>query len=188
MDPPLSSHTQSPPPRPVTGAILQKHWRAWRRYCPSVYKWVKEGVRIPWKQTAPHARTCKQKLLTQQEVEWLDKEVHNMIQAGAIFHNDNKNVITSSIYTVFKKESPDRRPVINLRWVNEHVHSPHFKMTTLKDAKALITRNCWMAKIDLKDCFWQLPVHPKDRRTLSFKWKGIVYSFRGLPFGLSVSP
>ena len=111
-----------------------------------------------------------------------------MLQAGAIYENHAKNLVLSSIYTVPKKDSKDRRPVINLRWVNSHIIAKHFKMTTLKDVKAAITKGCFMAKIDLKDCFWQLPVRKDHQRFLSFRWRGKNYSFRCLPFGLNVSP
>ena len=129
-----------------------------------------------------------QRRLTPIEEEYLDKEVKNMLAKDAIYENNAKNLVLSSIYTVPKKDSNKRRPVINLRWVNGHINTKHFKMTTMKDVKAAITKDCYMAKIDLTDCFWGLPVHPKDHRFLSFRWKGVNYSFRCLPFGLSVSP
>ena len=129
-----------------------------------------------------------QRKLTPIEEEYLDKEVKNMLAKGAIYKNNAKNLVLSSIYTVPKKDSDKRRPVINLRWVNKHINTKHFKMTTMKDVKAAITKNAWMAKIDLTDCFWGLPVHERDQRFLSFRWKGVNYSFRCLPFGLSVSP
>jgi hypothetical protein len=121
-------------------------------------------------------------------VAYLDKEVHNMLAKDAIYENKAKNLVLSSIYTVPKKDSDKRRPVINLRWVNQHIKRIHFKMATMKDVKAAITKDCYMAKLDLSDCFWGLPVHPKDQRFLSFHWRGKNYSFKCLPFGLSVSP
>ena len=45
-----------------------------------------------------------------------------------------------------------------------------------------------MTKMDLKDCYWQVPVHERDQRFLSCRWRGENYSFRALPFGLNVSP
>lgn len=45
-----------------------------------------------------------------------------------------------------------------------------------------------MASIDLKDCFWALPVHERDQRYLAFRWRGKKYTFNCLPFGLSLSP
>ena len=122
------------------------------------------------------------------EEEALDNSVKKMLAAGAIYQNDAKNLVLSSIYTIMKKGTDDRRPVVNLRWVNDHLHTNHFKMTTMKDVKAAITRDCFMAKVDLKDCFWQMPVAKKHQRFLSFHWKGKNYSFRCLPFGLSIAP
>ena len=95
--------------------------------------------------------------------------------------------VRSSIYTVPKKNGK-RRAVINLRWVNSHIRKQHFKMTTMKDVKAAITPGCWMASIDLSDCFWGLPVNKQHQRFLAFDWEGDTYAFQVLPFGLGPSP
>ena len=85
----------------------------------------------------------------------LKKAVKDMLEAGAIEETTlpEKELVRSPIYTVPKKDSSDRRPVFNLRWVNHHIQQIRFKMTTMKDVKAAITRDCFMAKMDLKDCF-----------------------------------
>ena len=110
-----------------------------------------------------------------------------MLDMNAIYKTDRKDLVLSSIYTVPKKNGK-RRPVINLRWVNGHLHRKHFKMSTMKDVKAALTKGCYMASVDLTDCFWGLPVAEKDQRFLSFRWRGQNYSFRVLPFGLAPSP
>ena len=110
-----------------------------------------------------------------------------MLEMRAIYVNNRTDVVTSSIYTVPKKNGK-RRAVINLRWINSHLQKIKFKMTTMKDVKAAITKNCWMASLDLSDCFWGLPVHEADQRFLSFEWRGTTYSFRCLPFGMALSP
>ena len=175
-------------PVPITGGCLRPRWRQWARLSPQAGKWVKEGVRIPWHHRLP--RTCKrkQRQLSPEEESYLDQSVDEMLQKGAIYENKNKNLVLSSIYTVPKKDSDKRRPVHNLRWVNNHIKHQHFKMATMKDVKAAVTEGCFMAKIDLSDCFWGLPVHKADQRFLSFRWRGKNYSFSVLPFGLSVSP
>ena len=110
-----------------------------------------------------------------------------MLKMRAIYVNNRRDVVTSSIYTVPKKNGK-RRAVINLRWVNSHLQTIKFKMTTMKDVKAAITKDCWMASLDLSDCFWGLPVYETDQRFLSFEWRGTTYSFRCLPFGMALSP
>lgn len=133
-------------------------------------------------------RKLRQKPLDTEECARIDEAVVDMLQAGAIYKNDAKNLVLSPIYTVPKKDSNKRRLVINLRWVNSHLMTQHFKMTTIREVKQLVTKDAFMTKIDLKDCYWQVPVLPEHQRFLSFQWRGQNYSFNCLPFGLSVSP
>ena len=142
---------------------------------------------MPWLCT-PHPCKRKQKDLTPQETEFLDKEVQRMLEMGTIAPSDRKDLILSSIYTVPKKDSTKRRPVINLRWVNSHIRRVHFKMSTMRDVKLALTQDCYMAKLDLKDCFWGLPLSKQDQRAVAFRWKGTNYVFKCLPFGLSLAP
>jgi hypothetical protein len=120
-------------------------------------------------------------------MEMLDKEVQRMLEMKAIKVSTRKDLILSSIYTVPKKNGK-RRPVINLRWVNEHIEKKHFKMSTMRDVKQALTKNCWMASLDLTDCFWGLALDEQDQRACAFQWRGTNYVFRCLPFGLSLSP
>ena len=124
------------------------------------------------------------------ELTYLEKEVERMLQEGAIREmspEEARRSVRSSIYTVPKKGGK-RRPVVNLRWINSHLHHQHFKMLTMKDVRAAITPNCWMASLDLKDCFWGLPVARDHQRFLAFDFLGKTFCFQCLPFGLGPSP
>jgi hypothetical protein len=46
----------------------------------------------------------------------------------------------------------------------------------------------WAASIDLKDAYFHLLIHHRDRSWLRFVWRDQVFQFRALPFGLSLSP
>ena len=111
-----------------------------------------------------------------------------MLEMGAIAPSSRTDLVLNSIYTVAKKDSTKRRPVVNLRWVNSHLQKIHFKMSTMRDVKMALTPGCYMAKIDLTDCFWGLPVSREDQRALAFTWRGQNYVFKCLPFGLSLAP
>ena len=117
----------------------------------------------------------------------LDKEVTRMLEMNAIAESERTDLILSSIYTVAKKNGK-RRPVINLRWVNEHIEKIHFKMSSMKDVKQAMRQGDYMASLDLTDCFWGLPLAEKDQRACAFHWRGKNYVFKCLPFGLSLSP
>ena len=45
-----------------------------------------------------------------------------------------------------------------------------------------------MAKVDLQQAYWHIPVHHRFRRFLSFRFQGKDFQFKAMPFGLSVTP
>ena len=46
----------------------------------------------------------------------------------------------------------------------------------------------WLVKMDLKDAYLQVPIHPDYQHLLSFQWEGKMYKFQYLSFGLSAAP
>ncbi len=174
--------------RPKTGGCLQPFWRRWAQLSPTIGRWIRTGFKLPFACRPPTAKNLPQKALSQEEETCLDAAVVDMLQAEAIFKNDDPGVVTSSIYTVPKQHSDQRRPVINLRFINRFTRATHFKMSSIRDVKAAVHKGDFMAKIDLKDCFWQVPIYKKHQKYLSFKWRDKVYSFKTLPFGLNAAP
>ncbi len=45
-----------------------------------------------------------------------------------------------------------------------------------------------MAKMDIKQVYRNIPVHPTDRLLLGMQWQGEVYVDAALPFGLRSAP
>ena len=45
-----------------------------------------------------------------------------------------------------------------------------------------------LVKVDLKQAYRQIPVHPEDHYLLGLSWEGSVYVDRALPFGLRSAP
>ncbi|HXC61363.1 MAG TPA: reverse transcriptase domain-containing protein, partial [Nitrospiria bacterium] len=64
----------------------------------------------------------------------------------------------------------------------------HFKMETLKQVCTMINQGDYLTSIDLTDAFMHVLVHQSSRRFLQFTWKGRLFQFRVLPFGMSLSP
>ena len=80
------------------------------------------------------------------------------------------------------------RPVIDLSILNRFVDVSHFRMETIQSVLLSVRQGDWMASIDLKEAYLQVPVHPESRPFLRFVANGQVYQFTVLCFGLSTAP
>ena len=93
----------------------------------------------------------------------------------------------SRIFTVPKK-SGTFRPVIDLSPLNKMIVIPTFKMESLKSIRASLRPGDYATSVDLKDAYFHFSIHPKMQKYLRFVWKGKVFQFVSLPFGLSTAP
>ena len=51
----------------------------------------------------------------------------------------------------------------------------------------LLQSQDWMVKMDLKDAYLQVPIHPDYQHLLAFQWEEKTYRLQCLPFGLSAA-
>ena len=78
--------------------------------------------------------------------------------------------------------------MIDLRQLNQFVKTVPFKMEDLTQLPSVLQKGDFLCKIDLQDAYLTIPVAKKARVYLRFLWKGKLYQFTCLPFGLASSP
>uniref|UniRef100_A0A7M6DR42 Reverse transcriptase domain-containing protein n=1 Tax=Clytia hemisphaerica TaxID=252671 RepID=A0A7M6DR42_9CNID len=119
----------------------------------------------------------------------IEAEIQKMLQKGAIqkVQSPSPNHFLSSIFLVPKSDS-GHRPVINLKNLNKYVPYLHFKMETLGLLRELLVKGDFMVKLDLRDAYFSVPLHNLSRKYVSFRWKGKIYEFLCLCFGLGPAP
>ena len=61
-------------------------------------------------------------------------------------------------------------------------------MEGLKQLKDLLRQNDLMVEVDLKDVYFSIPLHPETQKYVRFQWKGNLYQFLCLYFGLGPAP
>ena len=80
------------------------------------------------------------------------------------------------------------RPVISLSHLNEFVQLTRFKMETVASELLSVREGDFLASLDLRDAYFQIPIHRSSRKLLRFTLEGTVYQFRALCFELSTAP
>ena len=61
---------------------------------------------------------------------------------------------------IFIIHKPDRgiRLILNLKSLNEYVKYRHFKMESIRSVLNLVTKDCFMCTVDLKDAYYSVKV------------------------------
>ena len=148
-----------------------------------------KGLPIELQNTpAQHQEHIQQNNFSPAEVPIVDEEISKLIKKGVI--TESQNVIGQYISPIFLRPKSDGtfRLILNLKKFNELQPKIHFKMDTIWSILNLIKKDCFMAKLDLKDAYYSVSIKPLDRKFLKFVHKGKLYEFCSLPNGLSVGP
>ena len=170
---------------------LANHVKNWATI--TKYRWILDTVKgykinfvtVPYQSRWPHAPHY-----TLEQNNLIEEEVRDLLQKGAVarlVEAQNKEGFYSNLFLVPQKDG-GQRPVINLKAVNKFVHQEHFKMEGIHTLKDLIKTGDWMAKVDLKDAYFMIPIHTTQRKYLRFVVVGSIYEFNCLPFGPSSAP
>ena len=155
---------------------------------PWVLQTVEKGYVIPLTMTPTQQHHPYSPHLSTREESLLREEIQLLLQKQAVQEVvPNTKGFYSNMFMVPKKDG-GQRPVINLKHLNRFVKSEHFKMEGLHTVKALIQENDWMAKIDLKDAFFMVPIAQQHQHLLLFTVGTKTFRFRCLPFGLCTAP
>ena len=122
------------------------------------------------------------------EKEIIDSEIAHLLELGVIepaVHSPGEYI--STIF-VRKKKSGKYCMILNLKGLNKHIEKHDYKMDTLRSAVRLMTPNCFMASIDLKDAYYIVSIAEEHRKYLRFYWQGCLYQYTSMPNGLSSAP
>lgn len=174
---------------PQTHQLTLRSSSGWVSLSPYIAECLRTGFSLPWVRTpTPHPKV-KTREMDEKDRRAISTEVQRALDLGAIYVINREDArVISPAFCVPKADSDKIRVIIDLRHVNSFLPKQHFKTTTLRDAVLLIEQGVWMAKIDMKDAFWHIPLAPDHHPYLCFEWENITYAFRVAPFGLSLSP
>lgn len=118
----------------------------------------------------------------------IDASINHLLHLNAIRKCQPGNgQFISNIFLVPKSDGSNR-VILNLKSLNEFVIYQHFKLEDFKIVRRIVTKNTFMATLDLKDAYLMLPIKSSHRKYLRFRFNSIMYEYTCLPFGLSSAP
>ena len=86
----------------------------------------------------------------------VDEEIFTLQDKGVIVSCTHElGEFISPIFTVPKKDGTVRL-ILNYKKLNSFIKISNFKMDAIPTVLGLVTPNCWMASLDLKDAYYSL--------------------------------
>ena len=129
-----------------------------------VLNYVK-GQYIEFSSLPTYSGSCKSKTFNTSDSLVIEAEIQSFLAKGVIVPTQNeRGEYISPIFVAYKKDG-SHQMILNLKNLNNHVEYTHFKMNSVRTAIRLMTPNCYMPSIDLKDAHYSVPiadVHQKD--------------------------
>ena len=105
------------------------------------------------------------------------KEITLLLQNGSIEPTVyEEGQFTSNFFLIPKGRTGKFRLIFNLKYLNECVRYDHFKMENMPTAMAMMTQDCYMENIDLKDAYHSVAIRVEDRKFLKLEWIGKTLS------------
>ena len=95
--------------------------------------------------------------------------------------------VASPMFSV-PKGPDDIRPIFNLTWLNQFVEAEHFQMEDMRTALGLLRPGDWFTKVDIKDAYMHVAMHPSAFPYLCFFWEKTCYRYNTMPFGANMAP
>ena len=145
---------------------------------------VSQGLGWRWSRKSPFKR--KRPFLQPRSAE-LDEYVSKMLSKDTI-ERCHFLAFQGRLFSVPKKDSSERRIILDLSALNKSIPCPKFKMTTIAQIRSSLPKGGVTCSLDLRDAYWHVPINPRFRPYLGFRLGRKSYRFKVMPFGLNIAP
>ena len=138
---------------------------------------LRDGYRVPFKDSpSPLSRTpvsFPTYRAGSPQAQALRQEIEELLAKGALeIARDPCPGFYSRLFLV-EKASGGWRPVIDLSHLNDFVQLTSFKMETVASVLLSVREGDFLASLDLKDAYFQIPIHRSSRKLLRFMSDGL---------------
>lgn len=118
----------------------------------------------------------------------IETEISKLLSMGVIKEVQIESDQFLSPIFVRPKKNGEYRMILNLKRLNEFIPYHHFKMDTFEKTIHLITKDMYMASLDLRHAYYSIGLAEEIQRYFRFLWDGKVYQYTSCPNGLACLP
>ena len=125
---------------------------------------------------------------SKKEQEFIAAEIETLLAKSVIV--EAKHEPKEFISRIFAHEKFDGvfRLILNLKRLNEVIEYIKFKMETISTILHLVTLDMYMAKLDIKDAYYSVPICEDHQSLLKFQYQNSLFKFAALPNGYTEGP
>ena len=161
-------------PKNFHGGQIAEHIQEWQKLTSD--RFVLQVVRGDTKEfenDIPIKHNAKNLSFSPEEEVEIQVILEEMLHKQIIRETTHESTEFVSPIFIVKKPDGGTRLILNLKELNEFVKYEHFKMDGIKTIINMVTRNCFMATIDLKDAYYSVAISRLFQKFLKFKWKDL---------------
>jgi hypothetical protein len=116
--------------------------------------------------------------------------ISEMVEASAVSALPSCGILTvvSPLGVVPKNHSNKLRLIVSISMSISTSERESFEFEGLSDIANMAEKEDFSLSYDLTSGYYHAALHPESRRFVGFKWKGIYFQYKCLPFGLSAAP
>ena len=122
------------------------------------------------------------------QCQFVDIEIESLLKKEVVVESYREPGEYVSPIFVTEKSDGGYRLILNLKKLNKLAEHKKFKMETISTILCLIRPNCFMAKVDIKDAYYSIPILEEHKKLLKFLHKNVLYKFTALPNGYTEGP
>ena len=151
------------------GGQLEKHVRQWRKLTtnPNILS-VISGDKTEFVDAPKIQHKARSPQFSDEGSNLIKDEIDKLLTKGVIKETCHEEKEFVSPIFISHKSNGGIRLILNLKQLNKNIEYHHFKMESINTILNLITKDCFMASIDLKDAYYSVKSSENFQRYLRF--------------------
>ena len=136
------------------GGQLEKHVRQWKKLTndPNILSII-SGYNIEFGDAPRIQHKVRSPKFSDEEINLIKDEIDKLLTKVL-----KRKLAMRTYLFIFHKSNGGIRLIFNLKQLNKNIEYHHFKMDSINTVLNLITKDCFMTSIDLKDAYYSVKI------------------------------